>query len=1079
MSGHFRIRPVSGSVPAVIGWSGDPAGPEGDSLAVRAPAALMPVLAGLTGLAVLSLVTPVQGTLFDTVARGWLTVACEAAAAVSCLWRAWAARADRTAWLLFGAGITAYAAGDAVYLLRLRPDGLLASPSVADPLWLAFYPCAYAATFLLLLRTVRRYHWSVWLDGALVGLAAAAIVRAFAFPPVLELVRPAPAVPVGLLGNLPPRELVVAVGLAYPIADLVLVGVTVWAVSLRRSRRGGPGPLLGAAFACLVVADVVFAVRNASGGWSLDVVSRVGYPLAMALIGTAAWRHARPAAGVSPGDPRILALPCGAGVAAAAVVASDRFDRLPAGAYWLAVLALGLVVVRVVLFQRGVRPLRARLRDEADFAAASVGMAIATADGHWVRVNPALGRLLGRDPAQLAGQRLAVTLRAADVPAVTERLAVVAAGAPPEPFEATFVRPDGRPVDVLVALAAHPERATYLTLHAHDVSAERRAARSQGALAALGRRALECADVPALFEAAAVLCRDALAVDECRVVGPLGPGGGVRPVAGPDPGGAGAGEWGPQAAYTLLEAGPVISDDLGLEERFPPGGTTLPWRSSASAPVPQRDGSRYVLVASHRCRGRFGTDDTDFLEAAAGVLASAVERLESEEVTRLRGLHDPLTGLANRALCTSHLELAVAHARRTGGLAAALLLDLDRFKVVNDTHGHGVGDKLLRAIAPRLRKAVREDDIVSRFGGDEFVVVCPEVGGEAEVLTLAERIRAAFRHPLVVAGHELTVRPSIGIATSRGGDTGPEALIRNADLAMYRAKERGGDSCELFDEELRRQLLDRVDTERALRTGVEEGHLTLLYQPVVDLASGQLDRFEALLRWNRPGHGVLEPTAFLDAAQETGLIRPIGDWVLRTVCAQLADWNAAGHPDVTVAVNLSARQLGPGVVGEITGHLAAAGVRPDQLDVELTETLLMDTAGAASVVRDLRAAGVRVTLDDFGTGYSSLGYLRTFALDALKLDRTFIQTLDLASGPAASILRAVTEMARALGLRVTAEGVEEPHQLALVCGAGCHAAQGHLFARALDVTAATAMLAGDPPWAYRPGRRHEVVGAEG
>jgi diguanylate cyclase (GGDEF)-like protein len=461
------------------------------------------------------------------------------------------------------------------------------------------------------------------------------------------------------------------------------------------------------------------------------------------------------------------------------------------------------------------------------------------------------------------------------------------------------------------------------------------------------------------------------------------------------------------------------------------------------------------------------------------VLGTAVDRLESEEATRLRGLHDPLTGLANRALCTSHLEHAVAHARRTGGLVAALLLDLDRFKVVNDTLGHGVGDKLLRAIAPRLRNAIREDDIVSRFGGDEFVVVLPEVGGEAEALTLAERIRAAFDDPLVVAGHELTVRPSIGIATSRGGDTEPEALIRNADLAMYRAKERGGDGYELFDEELRTQLLGRVGTERALRTTVEDGELTLLYQPVVDLATGRLDRFEALLRWNRPGHGLLEPAAFLDVAEETGLIRPIGDWVFRAVCGQLAAWNTAGHPGVTVAVNLSARQIVPGLVGEITEHIAAAGICPDQLDVELTETLLMEAASAASVVRELRTAGVTVSLDDFGTGYSSLGYLQTFSLDAIKLDRAFIQTLDLASGPAASILRAVTEMARALGLRVTAEGVEDPHQLALVQRAGCHAAQGHLFARPLDVAAATAVLGGDTPWAYRPGLREAVVGADG
>jgi EAL domain-containing protein (putative c-di-GMP-specific phosphodiesterase class I) len=279
----------------------------------------------------------------------------------------------------------------------------------------------------------------------------------------------------------------------------------------------------------------------------------------------------------------------------------------------------------------------------------------------------------------------------------------------------------------------------------------------------------------------------------------------------------------------------------------------------------------------------------------------------------------------------------------------------------------------------------------------------------------------------------------------------------------------------------------RAGTEKALRTAfggepvTEDAELRLLYQPVIDLTTGRLDRFEALLRWNRPGHGLLTPADFLTVAEETGLIRPIGDWVFAAVCRQLAEWSAAGHPEATVAVNLSAAQLGPGVVRDITDHITGAGIRPGQLEVELTEHLLREGAGAATVVRDLRAAGVSVTLDDFGTGHSSLGYLQTLSLDAIKLDRAFIATLDPArpSGPAAAILRAVTEMARALGLRVTAEGVEEPHQLALVRAAGCHTAQGHLFARPMEAGEATALLTGHPPWEFRPDGRPRVLAAEG
>jgi diguanylate cyclase (GGDEF)-like protein/PAS domain S-box-containing protein len=1036
----------------VIGHGGAQTDADGDRPAIRAPDRLVPVLVVLAALTAASLLSPVDEPVFDTVARGWLAVACHLAAAVSCLWRGWRVRADRPAWVLLGLGIAAYAAGDVVYLVHLRPEGLPVSPSVADPLWMAFYPCAYAATFLLLLRAVRRYHWSVWLDGIVVAVAGVAVAQAFVLPPVVA--------------QAPAGENVVAVALAYPVADLVLFVVAAWATVLGgfrlSGRAGGMPALLCAAFACLLVADVVFLSRHSTGEWSLDTVSRIGYPLATVLLGVAAWRPPRPPEPVTVTDPRVLALPTGAVLVSVGVLATDRFDRLPAEAYWLAVAAIVLAAARVVLFQRAVRPLRAGLLRQAHFADAAVGMAVATTDGRWIRVNPALGRLLGREPDTLAGKRLSIVTPHRDLRGVAGRFAAVAGGAPPEVFETRFVRPDGRTVDVLVALSpmVDPESGNAcLSLHVQDVSAERRADRIQTAVAALGRRALVTADVGSLFAAAEEVVGEALPVTACRV-------------AGPDD---------PLAAYTIGAGVPVIVADLATETRF---AAEARWRSAVAVPVRQRSGCRYVLLASHRRPGRFGEPDADFLEAAASVLASAVDRIESEEAVRHRGLHDPLTGLANRDLCTSHLERAVAHARRASGLVAVLMLDLDRFKIVNDTLGHGVGDALLRAIAPRLRGAVRGDDVVSRLGGDEFVVVCPEVGTETEALVLAERIRASFHSPLVVAGHELVVRASIGVAT--GGDSDAEVLLRNADLAMYRAKEDGGDRYELFDEALRARLLGRVGTERALRTafdgqaGSVGADLRLLYQPVVDLTTGRLDRFEALLRWNRPGHGLLAPVDFLAVAEETGLIRPIGDWVFGAVCRQLAEWSAAGHPEVTVAVNLSAAQVVPGVVDDLTAHIEAAGIRPGQLDIELTEDMLLEGAGAATVVRELRAAGVSVTLDDFGTGYSSLGSLQTLPLDAVKLDRSFIQTLDLESGPAAAILRAVTDMARALGLRVTAEGVEDPHQLALVRRAGCHAAQGHLFARPMEADEATALLVGAlPPWTYRPDVRPRAFAVEG
>ncbi|HEY0486675.1 MAG TPA: bifunctional diguanylate cyclase/phosphodiesterase [Mycobacteriales bacterium] len=1027
------------------GQRGAPEDADGDHHAVRPPRRLVPLLVTLVALVSVSLVVPLSGPLFDTVARGWLAVACHLAAAASCLWRARRVPPDRPAWALFGLGIASYAAGDVVYLVHLRPAGLLVTPSVADPLWWAFYPCAYAATFLLLLRAVRRYHWSTWLDGLVVGVAAAAVARSFVLPPIVAQAHA--------------REGVVVAALAYPLADLVLLVVAVWATVLAGFRRNGMAGLLCAGYGCLLLADVVFLSRHSAGTWSLEVVARIGYPLATVLIGIAAWRRPRPPEPVTIADPRILALPTAAVLVSVGVLATDRFVRLPTTAYWLAVTAVVLAAARVAVFQRAVRPLRASLRRQAHFADAATGMAVVTPDGRWVRVNPALGRLLGRDPDALAGRPLSDVSRHRDRHGLAARLTAVAGGAPPEAVETRFVRPEGTPVDVLVALSrvTDPDTAdTCLWLHVQDVTAERRADRIQTAVAALGRRALDTAEVEPLFAAAEEVVREALAVTDCRVAGPADA----------------------LAAYTIGADVPVIVADRTTETRFAAHGRP---RSEVAVPIRQRSGSRFALIAAHRRPGRFGEADADFLEAASSVLASAVDRLETEEAVRHRGLHDPLTGLANRALCTSHLERAVAHARRTSGRLAVLMLDLDRFKLVNDTLGHGVGDALLRAIAPRLRGAVRGDDVVSRLGGDEFVVVCPEIDTEAEALVLAERIRVAFHSPLVVAGHELAVRASIGVATSRDGDTEPEVLLRNADLAMYRAKEAGGDRYEVFDEALRTRLLGRAGTERALRSAVcgEDGaELSLLYQPIVDLATGRLDRFEALLRWDRPGHGRLAPADFLGVAEETGLIRPIGDWVLGQACRQLAEWNAAGHPEVAVAVNLSAGQLTPGVVDEITTQIAAAGIRPGQLDVELTEHLLMEGPGAAAVVRGLRAAGVSVSLDDFGTGYSSLGHLQTFSLDAIKLDRAFIRSLDGASGPAAPLLRAVTDMARALGMRVTAEGVEDPHQLELVRHAGCHAAQGHLFARPMDAGDATALLTGDPPWECPPDGRPCALAAE-
>jgi diguanylate cyclase (GGDEF)-like protein len=438
---------------------------------------------------------------------------------------------------------------------------------------------------------------------------------------------------------------------------------------------------------------------------------------------------------------------------------------------------------------------------------------------------------------------------------------------------------------------------------------------------------------------------------------------------------------------------------------------------------------------------------------------AALEGADHLERTQHLAEHDALTGLANRTLLLDRMGHALARSRRTDKTIALLFLDLDRFKTINDTWGHEAGDHVLRTIAARIDESLRPFDTVARLGGDEFVVLCEDIAGEAAALEIARRVRASLAQPIDVQGDRVRISVSVGVALPDGLSEDPEELLHAADTAMYRAKRRGGTS-ELASPAMRAGASARARVERTLRGAVERKEIHVYYQPIVDLETGQVQRAEALLRWEHPTLGWISPAEFIPLAEESGQIVDLGRHVLATACAQQAAWRERfGDAAPDVSVNLSPRQLrDPDLVEVAGGMLARDRISPGAVAFEITESVLLDgDPGTRRTLQALRALGAPLQLDDFGTGYSSLGYLRDFPVDGIKIDRAFVGQLH--SDPAdRAIVEAVVLMARALGLHVVAEGVERTEQRLLLEGLGVSYAQGFLFARPGPAAAVEEML---------------------
>ena len=472
----------------------------------------------------------------------------------------------------------------------------------------------------------------------------------------------------------------------------------------------------------------------------------------------------------------------------------------------------------------------------------------------------------------------------------------------------------------------------------------------------------------------------------------------------------------------------------------------------AVAPLMTQEGCLGALRIGFRGEVKLGSREVQVFTTFANHVSAAANNSRLFDQMRTQALHDPLTGLPNRSLLLDRLQQALARADRRPQKVAVLFLDLDRFKVINDSLGHQTGDRVLVAVADRLVASLRPGDTATRFGGDEFVVVCEEVVDERQALEIAERLAARLREPFMLGGEEVFLSVSVGVSLANGSEDDPTALLRDADAAMYRAKELGRARCDLFDAEMRARAVARLETENDLRRAIERGELRVHYQPNVSIDGGTVVGVEALVRWEHPRRGLVSPAEFIPLAEETGQIVPLGAWVLEEACRQLAIWTARGRMsparDFAVSVNLSPHQLASrDLVDQVRRVLLRTEVDPSQLCLEITETaLLHDVDGAIETLRRLRGLGVRIALDDFGTGYSALSYLHVMPVDVLKIDRSFVGRL----GPDPrdrAIVEGMISLAHALDLTVVAEGVETAGQLDDLAAMGCDVAQGFYFFR--------------------------------
>ena len=602
---------------------------------------------------------------------------------------------------------------------------------------------------------------------------------------------------------------------------------------------------------------------------------------------------------------------------------------------------------------------------------------------------------------------------------------------------------------------------------AQDDAAINRHAMQQGLIAAFGQMALENPEIDELMSRAVVVVNQGLDVEFCRLLAANAD----DHVLTLEAATGWNAEWSNQLTYDAVaetedrfiigarEA--VIIDDFQRETRFKASAVLLAHgvRSGAELLICGAHGSYGVLGVYAREAGQFTQKSVNFLHGLTNTIASAMDRKVAEERLTYMAQFDPLTSLPNRSMYLDRLWQTITQAGREHLPVGVLFVDLDRFKIVNDTLGHSAGDELLLQVAQRLQHCVRSGDTVGRLGGDEFAIALAHLAKPEDAGAVAHKIVAALSLPFELAGQQVYVSASIGISICPADGTEPDKLLKNADTAMYRAKEAGRNTHQFYLAEMNERAIERLKIETQLRGALDRREFLLHYQPKVDLASGRISGFEALLRWQHPERGLVPPAEFISILEDTGVIIPVGEWVVTEVCEQLRRWQDAGLVLRPVAVNLSARQFGQKNLDAIVGDiLRANAIGPGLLEFELTESMLMrDPEDAVQTLKSMKANGIRLAVDDFGTGYSSLAYLKRFPLDSLKIDRAFIR--DVTTDPDdATIAIAIINLARSLKLNVVAEGVETEAQLDFLRANGCAEMQGYYFARPMPAANCTRAL---------------------
>jgi diguanylate cyclase (GGDEF)-like protein/PAS domain S-box-containing protein len=706
-------------------------------------------------------------------------------------------------------------------------------------------------------------------------------------------------------------------------------------------------------------------------------------------------------------------------------------------------------------------------------------------EGRIVEVNRAAERTLGYGRAQLMGKTIAETIAPPSEEHPRRRALAhhLATGGGPllgQRMEFTARRADGEDAPVeLTVTRTHIRGRAFFTAHLRDITNAKRAEKLQAALYRISDASAAIEDMEGLYVAIHRIIGEFMYARNLYIAVRDEAEGAVSFPYFVDEADAQPPEAKEAKTLTdyvlrtgepLLASPAVFADMVERGEVEMVGSPSVDW---LGVPLKKHGQAFGVLVVqSYDPAVRFGEADKDVLTFVSHQIASALERKSAEARIQHLGYHDALTGLPNRRLLLDRLELALAQARRDESQIAVLFLALDRFKVINDSLGHAAGDEVLQAVAQRLKNHLRKGDTVARIGGDEFTAVIRSIHHPVDTAKVAELIQAALREPLMAGGRELFITGSVGISIYPNDGTDVETLLKNADTALHRAKEQGLDTFRLFTPSMNAEAVQRLRLESELRRALPRSELIVHYQPVVDLATGDIQGMEALIRWRHPEHGVVMPSEFIPIAERTGLLSSIGRWVLQTACADAKAWPASASRPISVAVNISARQLhNVDLVRHVVEALDGAGLDASRLELEITESSAMQNPEATiQTLNALKSLGVRISIDDFGMGYSSLSQLQRLPIDTLKIDRSFVRDITTDPGDAA-IATAVVTLAHSLKLKVVAEGVETEEQLAFLSEKRCDGVQGYLLSPPVSPERCADLLAGHVARRWRSAAR--------